>query len=241
MNIYVALFLFSLVILLYLVISELFTILFRFTGLPRDKARFQVVSILTGCGFTTRESEIFLSTKHRRQLARITMLFGYVFNITVVSTLINVIFSLKLTEQEHFLSSLLIPLAAIVVIFLFTRVPKIRAWGDLLLEKIANRVAHRDFSNSVMIMDYIGKDMIGVVTLHQVPENYQNKTLAEMDLRKVHHILVMLIEHQGKSAEPAMANTRFEKNDKITVFGDYRAICRVFEAQERFEDEETEE
>ena len=55
MNIYMALTLFSLMILLYWIISELFTILFRFTGLPDEKARFQVMSLLTGCGFTTRD------------------------------------------------------------------------------------------------------------------------------------------------------------------------------------------
>ena len=58
MNIYLALSLFSLMILVYWVISELFAMLFRFTGLPDEKARFQVISLLTGCGFTTHESEL---------------------------------------------------------------------------------------------------------------------------------------------------------------------------------------
>ena len=61
MHIYSALILFSLIILIYLIITELFTILFRFTGLPDERARFQVISLLTGCGFTTKESELFLS------------------------------------------------------------------------------------------------------------------------------------------------------------------------------------
>ena len=87
MNIYMALSLFSLIILLYWVITELFTILFRFTGLPDEKARFQVISLLTGCGYTTKESEMLLSTRQRRGLARATMLFGYVFNITIVTAL----------------------------------------------------------------------------------------------------------------------------------------------------------
>ena len=76
MNVYMALSLFSLMILLYWVITELFAILFRFTGLPDEKARFQVISLLTGTGFTTKESEIILSSRRRRRLARATMLFG---------------------------------------------------------------------------------------------------------------------------------------------------------------------
>ncbi len=42
MNVYMALFLFSLIILIYWVITELFTILFRFTGLPDERARFRL-------------------------------------------------------------------------------------------------------------------------------------------------------------------------------------------------------
>ena len=100
MSLYIALTLFSLVILVYLTISELFTILFRFTGLPDEKARFQVTSLLTGCGYTTRESELFLSSKSRRRLARVIMLFGYVFNITIVSAFINVFLTLKLYHDN---------------------------------------------------------------------------------------------------------------------------------------------
>ena len=56
MDIYVAASLFAILILLYWVISEAFTVFFRLIGLPEEKARFQVVSLLTGCGFTTHES-----------------------------------------------------------------------------------------------------------------------------------------------------------------------------------------
>ena len=72
MNIYLALTLFSFMILMYWIVSELFTMLFRFTGLPDEKARFQVISLLTGCGFTTRESELIISTRSRRRLARLS-------------------------------------------------------------------------------------------------------------------------------------------------------------------------
>ena len=51
MNIYLVLLLFSFIILLYWVITELFTFFFRLTGLPAEKARFQVISLLTGTGF----------------------------------------------------------------------------------------------------------------------------------------------------------------------------------------------
>ena len=235
MNIYTALSLFSLIILIYWVITELFTILFRFTGLPDERARFQVISLLTGCGYTTRESEMVISNRRRRTLARITMLFGYVFNITIVSAFINVFLSLKLSQVEHYYLGILIPLAAVTIIFIFIRVPRIRAWGDRILEKVADRLVGRtDTFNTVLLLDYIGTETIAQVTLHHIPEEYLGVTLAKTGLKTDTGILVMLVERPGKKPEAAGADTVFAVGDKLTVFGDYSTICRTFHAREHF-------
>ena len=237
MNIYLAFSLFALIILGYWVISELFTTLFRFTGLPEEKARFQVISLLTGCGFTTHESELLLSSRSRRRLARITMLFGYVFNITIVSAFINVFFSLKVSELAADLVSSLIPLLAILFILAFMRVPSVRAWGDRLIEKLAGRIIHKDIANTIWLMDYIGKETIALVTLNEVPEALQNKPLSQSGLKAEHNIMVMLVEPRGGKAEPANAQTVFQVGDKLTVFGDYATISQVFHARERFSEQ----
>ncbi len=237
MNIYTAFALFSLIILLYWVITELFTVFFRFTGLPDEKARFQVISLLTGCGFTTHESELLLTTRSRRRLARITMLFGYVFNITIVSAFINVFFSLKVSELAADLVSSIIPLLAILFIVAFMRVPAVRAWGDRFIEKLAGHIIHKDVANSIWLMDYIGQESIAQVTLHRVPRELQNKPLSESGLKANHGILVMLVEPPGRKAEPATAQTVFRPGDKLTVFGDYATICQAFHARERFSEQ----
>ena len=227
--------LFSIIILLYWVITELFTILFRFTGLPDERARFQVISLLTGCGYTTRESEMFLSNRRRRRLARITMLFGYVFNITIVSAFINVFLSLKLSQVEHYYLGILFPLGAAAIIFVFMRVPAVRAWGDGVLLQLADRLVDRkDDFNTVLLLDYIGSDSIAQLTLNFIPEEYQGVPLARTGLKADTGILVMLVEHPGKKAEPAGAETVFTVGDKLTVFGSYAAICKAFHARERF-------
>lgn len=236
MNIFLAFSLFSLIILLYWVITELFTIFFRFTGLPEERARFQVISLLTGCGFTTKESEMVLSSRARRRLARITMLFGYVFNITIVSAFVNVFFSLKVAQVENYLLVVLIPLAAVAIIFVFIRVPVIRAWGERALERLADRLIRGEGGNSVMPLDYIGKDSIALVTLRYIPEEYQDKPLSQTGLRADTGILVMLVETDDGKAAAAGADTVFHVGDKLTVFGDYAAICRAFHARERFAD-----
>lgn len=239
MNLYSALSLFSIIILVYWIITELFTILFRFTGLPDERARFQVISLLTGCGYTTRESEMFLSNRRRRTLARITMLFGYVFNITIVSAFINVFLSLKLSQVEHYFIGILIPMIAVAIIFIFIRVPRVRAWGDGLLQQLADRLIGRTESfNTILLLDYIGADSIALVTLNNIPEEYRGVTLAKTGLKADTGILVMLVEHPGEKAAAASADTVFTVGDKLTVFGNYSTICKTFHARERFADQQ---
>ena len=234
MNIYVAFSLFSLLILIYWIISELFAMLFRFTGLPDEKARFQVISLLTGCGFTTRESELIISTRSRRRLARITMLFGYVFNITIVSAFVNVFLSLKISEITDGMLSFLIPVLVLLAIFIFMRVPAVHARLDAFIEKLAGRIVHQDSANSIMLLDHIGADAIAQVTMNEVPESLKGKTLSQSGLRTEHKILVMFVEGTGGKAIPVTGDMEFWAGDKLTVFGDYKTISKVFEARERF-------
>ena len=235
MNIYLAFALFSLIVLIYWFIAEIFTMLFRFTGVPDEKARFQVISLLTGAGYTTRESELFVSTKSRRRLARSIMMFGYVFNVTIISALINVFFSMKLSQVVSNILSFLIPIVAAVVIVLFMRIPKFRTWGEKLIEKIVGRILHSENENTVLPLDYIGEESIAQVTIHTVPEEFAGKPLAETGIRNEYNILVMVVERD--EVIPANAETVFEVGDKLTVFGNFKTICKAFEARERFDEE----
>ena len=237
MDINLSFLLFSLIILVYWVITELFTFFFRLTGLPDERARFQVLSLLTGTGFTTRESELILGSRRRRRLARVTMLFGYVFNITIVSALVNVFLSMKLVNFGTQYIGILIPLVTVGIIFIFLRVPKIHAWGENLLRHVAERIfdQHETF-NSVMLLDYIGTDTIALVTLNDIPEQYRGLTLSQTRLKPETGILVMLVEKPGSKAVPAGADTVFEIGDQLTVFGSYPVICKAFHAREKFAD-----
>ena len=235
MSSYIACSLFATMILVYWVIAELFTMLFRFTGLPDERARFQVVSLLTGCGFTTRESEIILSSRSRRRLARITMLFGYVFNITIVSAFVNVFLSLKLVQAEHAFAAVLIPLGAALAVIALGRIRPVRAWIDRLIGRLVGKLLRRGAENTVLLIDYIGADSIALVTLNRVPESLAGIPLRDSGLRNKENILVMLMERGGQKASAVSADTVFLPGDKLTVFGKYAAVCRAFGAEERFE------
>ena len=234
MNIYLAFTLFTLIGVVYLVIAEIFTMLFRFTGLPEEKARFQVISLLTGCGFTTHESELFLNSKGRRRLARYTMLFGYIFNVTIVTAFINIFLSLNIAELIPNVVAVLIPAGVVLIIVLVIRIPRIRSWWESLIERLAGRIAHRGDENAVLLMDYIGNDSIAQVVLNKVPEEFEGKPLKDTALNTGYHILVLLVHRQ--KTEAGKAETVFRAGDVLTVFGSYSSICKAFGAKESFEE-----
>ena len=234
MNIYAAASLFAILILLYWIITEVFTVLFRLIGLPEEKARFQVVSLLTGTGFTTRESELMLSTRPRRRLARVTMLFGYVFNITIVSAFVNIFVAVGETQLGHFVLSMLIPIFAVAAVFLLIRYHRVRLWIDRLIERAADRRSVGQSVNGVTVVDQMGTQTIARVALHTIPEALGEKTLAEMDLRSAHNILVLMLERENGANVTPTPETVFQAGDRATVFGDYKEICAVFQAKERF-------
>ena len=68
MNLVSALILFNILIFIHQILIEILTAIVRLTGISYDKAEFQVISLLTGTGFTTAESEGMMVTKQRRKL-----------------------------------------------------------------------------------------------------------------------------------------------------------------------------
>ena len=50
----------------YMILVEIFTIMFMMTGLSHTRSVFQVISLLTSSGFTTAESEVIVAVESLR-------------------------------------------------------------------------------------------------------------------------------------------------------------------------------
>ena len=70
----------------------------------------------------------------------------------------------------------------------------------------------------------------------EFPEELEEKTLSQLALKPKRDILVLMVEHADRTTENPTAKTVFHPGDRITVCGDYRKICQVFQARERFSD-----
>lgn len=228
MNVSLSFLLLAIFIVIYNLIIEFFTILFRLTGLTYDTSRMQVISLLTNSGFTTAESEVILSSKRRRSLAQRTMLFGYAFTVIIVSTIVNVFFSLSKTEINQILPTIIIAAALVLTVLLFTRIPAVHNLINHLLERAANKIMFGKNSNTTVLVDTYGKNAIVEVFLDYVPKRVNNIPLSKCGLREEMNIQVLHIK-RGQETVAINGETKIQQGDSLLLFGTYKNIRHVFE------------
>jgi hypothetical protein len=88
------------------------------TGMPRPKARFQVLSAITGTGFTTSEAEAVVNHPRRRRIATWLIFIG---NTGVMGFIIVLIVFARVGVRKPSPLQIGIVIAAIVAIFLFIK------------------------------------------------------------------------------------------------------------------------
>ena len=223
-----SLILFALFIIVYIVISDIITIFFRLTGMTEEKARFQVISLLTNSGFTTRESEAVVSNKIRRRLARATMLFGYAFTVTIVSTTVNFFMTLSRGELEALFLWVPILLAVLAIFHLLRRSVYLKTKFDTWIECIGNRIMFGPDSNPIVLLEDYGDMVVAHIHLQQVPKILQDTPLRDSVIMARHNIMVMMVKKPNGEASQATADTVLMPNDIIMVLGRRKDILEVF-------------
>ena len=229
MAIFEALSLLALFILLYSFIIEVFTILFRLTGMPHAKAKMQVVSMLTNSGFTTNESELVVATPIRRRLAQITMFFGYSFTVIIMSCIVNVLLRLNFSEVRSLLPIVILLVVVITLIFLFFRIKPIRSIIDRFIESVGNRIMFGKDANPVVLMDMYADNAIAEIQIDNVPKCLQNVKLSESRLHEDYNIHILFVERKNKERNKVTGELMLAKGDRLLVFGNYNNIKSIFD------------
>ena len=224
-----SLILFFFFVIIYVVISDIITIFFRLTGMTQERARFQVISLLTNSGFTTRESEAIVSSKIRRRLAQATMIFGYAFTVTIVSTTVNFFMTLGRSTLNSLLYLLPIMLLVIVAFHFLRRSAFFKTKFDSFIERFGSRLMYGRNSNPVVLMEDYGTLVAAHIYLRRVPAFLEEVPLSESKLMSKYNIMVMMVKNKKGEATQANADTVLKENDIIMVLGRKREIREVFE------------
>ena len=229
MNLTASILAISIAIVLYIYTIELFTILFRITGLTKEKARFQVISLITCSGFTTSEAEIIATNRRRRRLAIICMITGIIFNVMIISFIINLIssFSSNVMTEDLVLHTTII-LGVAVALIVISKIPPFAKLLEKMTEGFARRLIYRNkYDNTLTMLDLYGRDAIVEVYINNVPEALKDKTLEESELKSRYRINLLMLKRKNRTIE-ITKNTVIQKNDEIVVFGSRQAIKDLF-------------
>ena len=215
-------------VIIYVILIQIYSVLFRITGLTREKAVFQSVSLLTSCGFTTSESEIITSDRLRRRIAIAAMITGYAFSVVIVSLIINVLISLKDGYQDATLMWMVYAFGIFVLVLIITQIPLIKRGLEKLIQAIATRVLKRSNNENIIIMlDNYGKDAMAEVYLNRVPDFMVDKTVLEMKIKSKYKINILMFKRNGKALDVS-ADTVFKNKDQLVVFGSATGIKNAF-------------
>lgn len=213
---------------LYLTIIEIFTVIFMITGMSHTRSVFQVISLLTNCGFTTDESEIVISSRKRRKIAITTMIFGNMFNVAIVSLVVNAIMSFSKHQSFNVMPIITYLISFIIFLVVVKRLPFIRLTFDKIVKRIATKVMFSKKSNPLLILDNFSGFVIVEVKIVDVPERLNNKTLLETKISKDYGIRILTIKRNEKTIGDISKDEIIQKNDRLIVFGHLTHITEVF-------------
>ena len=199
---------------------EVLAIVFRITGLDSRKARFQVISILTHTGFTTRESELIAQHPLRRKLASALMLVSYLAQISLISLLLNMI-----TQNITQLLYVGLGLLVFVALFLFATKNKFMARKiDNLVERIiARRIIKQTNKRSVDQVLKISPDFAVYEILVDSDSVLAGITLDNAELSQM-FIHVLKIDRGSSTIDFPSADFLMQVGDVLIVYGKIKSI-----------------
>lgn len=207
---------------IFLLIIDIFAVMFRLTGMSIEKARFQVISLLTSTGFTTKESELITQHPTRRKLASLFMVISYISTLTFISLLVNVLTNsiINTKTMVH-----LVILILIIIFFL----------KSSLLDVIENIIEY--IVKKTKLWNIFNAKYINFITKHKgygICEVYisQNSDLIgvsikECKLTKI-EIKILSIDQGDEFISFPIPDYQFKGNDKLTVYGNIQNIRKRF-------------
>jgi hypothetical protein len=209
---------------LILLIVELATLLLQSTGLSREVARFQAISLLTGTGFTTTEAELITKHPLRRKIGEVLILFGTLAFATVIAILINFI------NQEFTLGQLLKGILLLTTLFALFR---IRRFQRLILTRMKPNMAHISTLQEVFHLEE--DDIVLEIKLKEL-HAHLFKSLRQLNLATDHGIHILTIQRKKENADFLQnhlikyptGSTLLRLGDILMVFGKRSQIIAIF-------------
>lgn len=219
MNLVIFLILF---VLLWLLV-EILSIVLKHTGLELSKARFQVISILTHTGFTTRESELIAQHPTRRKIASALMIVSYAAQITLITLLFNVLNQ----AAKNMLGTVIALGATTVFIIVVTQSRFLSERIDRMTEKLLKKRMKATNSSSRIEQVLNLSPEFSIYELIVDTDSFVcEKKLSELKLKE-HFIQILKIDRGSEMIDFPQADTRLLAGDRLIVYGKIDSLTEM--------------
>jgi len=204
-------------------VIEINTVLFTLTGLKKQIARFQVISMLTGTGFTTGESELIIEHPLRRRLGAFLILFGAFSLAVIISAITNIL-------SEGFFAMEIAYVAGALFLFLFilktdmvsTRISKFFRY------ELKKNYELKDLPIKEVLLSN-DQDYFTEFPLHNsstlIGEKLKEKLSSDSDVN------ILLIKRGETIIRNNRLNTELQVGDYVVLFGDKDAVRKIFKEE----------
>lgn len=202
-------------------VIEIGVLLFRMTGLNKEIARYQVISMLTGTGYTTKESALIIDHPIRRRISSGLILFGY-FSLAVIISSIATLLS----------NDLRIELLIIIIVFLFFIILVFK--NKAIYRTLENRFEHK-MDTEYNLEDWPMKTALALdeeemVAIIEIKPDSKYIGLKGKDLVEENLDIVLLIIRRGDEIlRFELFEVELQAGDKVMIIGKEDVIKERYE------------
>lgn len=205
------------------VVIEINVLLFTFTGLKKEIARFQVISMFTATGFTTGESELILEHPIRRRLSTFLILFG-VFSLAVVISAISNILSDEFRSIELGMITLVL-----IGLYLILTIPKFKHY----LEKSFEGHLEKQYNLADLplrdVMYFDEDDVVIELPIHNNSSIIGKKLKDVIEMED--DMLVLFIKRGDVTLRKDSYTTEIQEGDMIFLYGNQDSLTKRFKKE----------
>lgn len=201
-------------------VIEVSVTLFKLTGLENTVARFQVISMLTGTGFTTDESNSIIDHPVRRKISMFLILFG-VFSLAVIISSISTMLSDDLRIKE-----LSIIMAILMLIIIIVKMP-------FIYNRLSNKM-HSEMHNHYNLWEHPIKEVLfleddDVVMKLDINKDSEliNQNAGEVISRGI-DINILFIKSGEAKIRKKLSKHELKLGDKLFLYGNKKEIEENF-------------
>ncbi|MCP3966316.1 MAG: hypothetical protein GY750_09195 [Lentisphaerae bacterium] len=209
----------SLLIVLFisLFITRIGSIVLMHTGVPVRTAKFQAHSAITGCGYTTSESEIILKHPVRRRAISTLMVLGHIGFIATMST--AVIGFVNPMDESHPLERLGLLAAGLFVLYIIAYSKWFERKLDKVLEHLINFFYTRDALKVFIPICHMNENYEVVQIIAEKNNSLIDKNIKDIDFKEKNLLLLGIQPVNADYETMPKTDKTLAENDTLFIYG----------------------